>query len=148
MGWLAAKLGKLFLLFGGLSALALVIGVVSYVFGEREFLVIGEQGERASFGTFAWQFGAIWIGSWLLWRLCVAFVFRYGDERAMASALGLESDYDEAEASRHRESGPLVACCRACGEEFRSKDDALDHADYVHGHDKLPEEARALLEWL
>ena len=44
------------------------------------------------------------------------------------------------------QSQPVMARCRACGDEFRSWDDALDHAEDVHGHDRLPEEARALLE--
>lgn len=39
-----------------------------------------------------------------------------------------------------------VGRCRQCEKEFTTWDDALEHAERVHGEDRLPEEAGAFLE--
>ena len=85
------------------------------------------------------------IGAYLLWRLCAALVVSVGDEHDMYRAAGADHEWEERQARDAYALQPVTAHCTACGAEFRSWDEALDHAEHVHGHDRTPEEARALL---
>jgi hypothetical protein len=48
---------------------------------------------------------------------------------------------------RFQKDATFVAACRSCGVEFRSWDDALEHAESKHGPDRASSQARALIHW-
>lgn len=151
--WVAVKLSRLFLAVGGLCFVGMAAAAVSYVFGGREFPTPFEAAE-GSIGTYMWQVGAMAVGSWLLWRICLAFVLRTGGDHDVYRATGREYE-QEREREREQEqamaaykAAPVAAQCTACGHDFKSWDEAMDHADDEHGRDRTPEESYALLRRL
>ena len=148
VAWVILQLSRLFAVLTGLFVLGLGAALLLAVLGEDTEGPAPFGPADASLGTYVWQVLVCIVVLFGLWRGCVAFVYRYGSERAAMATLGLESEYDDWAEDEQRTAymhQPPIGRCSACGFEFRSWDEALDHAEYVHGHDQLPEEARALL---
>lgn len=147
MSWIARTLARVFLFIGGICALALLAAGVSYVFGEREFPAYSSP--DASFGTYLLEIGGTLLVAFILWRVCFQALLIRGSDRHVFGAMGREDEYDD-QVTREEHlahAQPIMSRCQLCPETgFRSWDEALDHAEDVHGHDRTLEEARALLE--
>ena len=144
-GWLET-LAKVCLGVGGLSALALAVATVSYLTGEREFP--GVEG-TVSFGSYFVLAGGMLLVAFVLWRICIRVVMVRGSDRDVTLVTGQEAEYEQAAAQeRHMAymAQPVTHRCTACpASGFRSYDEALDHGEQAHGHDRLPEEVRSLI---
>jgi hypothetical protein len=77
----------------------------------------------------------------------MALVLYAGDERDLYRAAGAEHEWTGGARDQH-EPPRAIAYCTRCTLGFLSWDEALAHAEYVHGRDRTPEEARALLKRL
>jgi hypothetical protein len=147
VGWVSLQLCRLLLFVGGISIVGLLVATVAVLAGEDQFPAPFSLPEPTGYGTYAWQVAAIIVVAFVSWRVFAQVVIAYGSDRAVFAAMGREHEYDRVLDAAEYDAylaQPPVAACSACGREFRSWDEALDHADHWHG-DRPVEDARALL---